>query len=164
MEFTLPRSSATEYTQSKARPPGADFADYCCELLASLGDIQAKRMFMGWGLSVDGLTVAVIAWDKLYLKANAETLQHFVAAGCRVFEHTANGKTRSMQYYTAPEAALESRAAMQPWAAWALQAAVAAHTVAARKPVAAAKKNRAQQAVDERLPRKKSRSASTPRC
>jgi DNA transformation protein and related proteins len=28
-------------------------------------------MFAGWGLGVDGLTVAVMAWDTLYLKANA---------------------------------------------------------------------------------------------
>jgi DNA transformation protein and related proteins len=119
--------TTTEYTQAKARPAGADFADYCCELLASLGAVEAKRMFLGWGLSVGGLTVAVIARSELYLKANAQTLMHFEAAGCQVFEHTANGRTRRMQYYTAPESALESQAQMQPWAALAMQAAVAAN-------------------------------------
>ncbi len=121
----MPRRTP-EYTQTKPRPPGADFADYCCELLGSLGEVQAKRMFLGWGLSVDGLTVAVIAWNTLYLKTNAQTQPQFAAAGCQVFEHEAKGITRRMQYYTAPETALESRAAMQPWAALALQAAVAA--------------------------------------
>jgi DNA transformation protein and related proteins len=131
----MPRStSTTEFTHAKARSPGADFADYCCDLLGSLGEVQAKRMFLGWGLSVDGLTVAVIAWDTLYLKANAQTQPHFAAASCRVFEHEAKGVTRRMQYYTAPESALDSRAGMQPWAALAMQAAVAA-----RKPVKAAK-------------------------
>lgn len=122
----MTRRIATEFMQAKARQPGADFADHCCELLHSLGDVRAKRMFLGWGLSVDGLTVAVIAWDTLYLKANADTLPHFAAAGCQVFEHESNGVTRRMQYYTAPESALESRIAMQPWAALAMQAAVAA--------------------------------------
>jgi DNA transformation protein and related proteins len=122
----MPRSSTPEYTQTKPRPPGADFADYCCELLGSFGEVQAKRMFLGWGLSVDGLTVAVIAWNTLYLKANAQTQPQFAAAGCQVFEHEAKGITRRMQYYTAPETALESRAAMQPWGALAMQAAVAA--------------------------------------
>ncbi|MFM9926200.1 TfoX/Sxy family protein [Variovorax sp. H27-G14] len=122
----MPRRTLTEYTQAKARPPGADFADYCCELMASLGDIQAKRMFLGWGLSVNDLTVAVIAWDTLYLKANAQTQPHFAAVGSQVFEHEANGRTRRMQYSTAPEGALESSTAMQPWAALAMQAAVAA--------------------------------------
>jgi DNA transformation protein and related proteins len=122
----MARSTIAEFTRAKARPPGADFADFCCDLLGSLGAVQAKRMFAGWGLSVDGLTVAVIAWDTLYLKANADTLPHFAGASCKVFEHESKGVTRRMQYYTAPEAALESRAAMQPWAAWAMQAAVAA--------------------------------------
>jgi DNA transformation protein and related proteins len=134
----MPRSIASEFAQAKARPPGADFADYCCELIGSLGPVQAKRMFLGWGLSVDGLTVAVIAYDTLYLKADAATQAHFVAAGCQIFEHEANGRKRQMQYYTAPEGALESRAAMQPWAAFAMQAAVAA-----RKPEKAAKRSAA---------------------
>lgn len=120
------RNTAPEITRAKPRPPGADFADYCCELLGSLGEVQAKRMFSGWGLSVDGLTVAIIAWDRLYLKAHAQTQPHFAAAGCQLFEYEAKGKIRRLQYYTAPDSALESRAAMQPWADLAMQAAVAA--------------------------------------
>jgi DNA transformation protein and related proteins len=130
----VPRIIPTEFTPNKARSPGADFADHCCELMGSLGDVQAKRMFLGWGLSVEGLTVAVIAWDRLYLKANAQTQSQFLAAGCKVFEHEAKGITRRMQYYTAPETALESSDAMRPWAALAMQAALAA-----RKPAKPAK-------------------------
>jgi DNA transformation protein len=149
IEIAMPRSSTTEYAQAKTRPPGADFADYSCELLGSLGDVQAKRMFLGWGLAVDDLTIAVIAYDTLYLKANAQTQADFVAVGCQVFEHVANGRTRRMQYYTAPEAALESCAAMQPWAALAMQAALAA-----RKPAKAVKKMGAEKAVAVTKPRK----------
>jgi DNA transformation protein and related proteins len=122
----MARSVDTEITRSRVRSPGADFADHCCELMGGLGHVQAKRMFLGWGLSVEGLTVAVIAWDRLYLKANTQTQSQFLAAGCQVFEHESKGVTRRMQHYTASEAALESRAAMQPWAALAMQAAVAA--------------------------------------
>jgi DNA transformation protein and related proteins len=139
----MPRASSTEFTQTKPRPPGADFADYCCELLGSLGNVQAKRMFAGWGLNLDGLTMAIIAWDKLYLKANAASKPHYEAAGCEEFVYEKNGRVMRMAYYTAPEAALESRAAMQPWAELAMQAAVAARKpakVATRaKPKAAAK-------------------------
>ena len=141
-----------EFTQPKPRPPGADFADFCCDLLGSLGDVHAKRMFLGWGLSVDGLTVAVIAYNALYLKANAETLPQFAAAGCQVIEHESKGVKRRMHYYTAPEAALESRAAMQPWAALAIQAALAARKLAkVVRPRAAASK-----AVANAKPRKPS--------
>jgi DNA transformation protein and related proteins len=132
-------ATRTEFTQAKPRPPGADFADHCCELLASLGHVAAKRMFAGWGLSVGGLTVAVIAWDTLYLKSNAQTQALFEAAGCKMFEHQAKGITRRMHYYTAPDESLESRNAMQPWAALAFQAAVVA-----RKPAPLVKRDRAE--------------------
>lgn len=116
--------------------PSVAFAQHCGELLASLGEVKARRMFLGWGLSVDGLTVAVIAWDTLFLKADDTSEPLFVAAGCRVFEHTAKGVSRRMRYYTAPEEALESPAAMQPWARRALQAALSAHRPARKKPAA----------------------------
>jgi DNA transformation protein and related proteins len=147
----MPRTKSTEFSQVKARLPGTDFAEYSCELLSSLGDVRAKRMFLGWGLSVDGLTVAVIAWDTLYLKCNAETQPHFAAAGCKVFEHQANGITRRMQYYTAPESALESRIAMRPWATLAMQAAVAA-----RKPARVATRTRAAKVKSVKLSSKSS--------
>ena len=38
-----------------------DFADYCCELLSGVGTPVPKRMFGGWGISVEGVTIAVIA-------------------------------------------------------------------------------------------------------
>ncbi|WP_397574001.1 TfoX/Sxy family protein [Silanimonas sp.] len=53
---------------SRAPSAGADFAEHCAELLSSLGRVHARRMFLGWGLSVDGMTVAVIAWDTLFLR------------------------------------------------------------------------------------------------
>jgi DNA transformation protein and related proteins len=138
----MPRSTATEFTRAQARPAGADFADHCCELLGSLGPVHAKRMFAGWGLAVDGMTVAVIAWGQLYLKANPQTQQLFIDAGCQIFEHQSGGVTRRMNYYIAPDSTLESRAAMQPWAALALQAAVAAHSPAKAPKKAAALKPR----------------------
>ena len=46
-------------------------------------------MFGGWGLSVDGLTVAIVTdlgdGDTFWLKADADTLTRFEAAGCKRF-------------------------------------------------------------------------------
>ncbi|MEO6626868.1 MAG: TfoX/Sxy family protein [Burkholderiaceae bacterium] len=111
-----------------------DFADFCCELLSSLGSVHAKRMFGGWGLSVDGLTVAIVTdlgdGDTLWLKADADTLARFEGAGCKRFSYPMRrrGETRiqTMNYYSAPEDAMDSAPAMAPWARLALQAAVAA--------------------------------------
>nr|WP_315465114.1 TfoX/Sxy family protein [uncultured Rhodoferax sp.] len=106
------------------------FANYCCELLASLGPCRAKRMFGGWGISCDGLTVAIIAdlgdGDTLWLKASADTRAIFDAEGCKRFIFTAKGVARGMNYYSAPADAMESPALMQDWARLAWQAALAA--------------------------------------
>ena len=122
-----------------------DFADYCCELLAGVGSPVAKRMFGGWGVSVDGVTIAVIADltklgsanEKLYLKVDAVTKTQFEAAGGKRFEMESEGKSMGMNYYTTPDETMESSDAMLPWARLALNAALDAKAKA--KPRAKAK-------------------------
>lgn len=105
-----------------------EFAQYCCELLCSVGPCRAKRMFGGWGISTDGMTVAILAdlgrGETLWLKANEQTRPQFEAAGCARFVYLAQGKARSMNYYSAPADAMESPALMAPWARLALDAAL----------------------------------------
>lgn len=126
-----------------------EFADYCCELLASAGPCVARRMFGGWGISTDGLTLAIIAdlggGERLYLKASDETRGQFEAAGGARFIYQAKGRPMSMNYYSAPEEAMESPALMQPWARLALECALKAglpetkRSRRATKPIAIAK-------------------------
>jgi DNA transformation protein len=114
-------------------PTNKDFANYCCELLASAGPCMAKRMFGGWGISTDGLTIAIIASlggpERLWLKASDDTRGQFEAAGCARFSYdmSKNGEKvpRSMNYYSAPEDAMDSPDAMRPWARLALECALA---------------------------------------
>jgi DNA transformation protein and related proteins len=108
----------------------SDFANYCCELLASAGHCVPKRMFGGFGISTDGLTLAIIAdlgdGEKLWLKGDADTRSRYEAAGCPRFEYQAKGKTVGVNYFAAPEDAMDSPDAMRPWAALALDCAVRA--------------------------------------
>ena len=125
----------------------SDFAQYCCELLASAGPCTAKRMFGGWGISTDGLTIAIIAdlgsGEKLWLKASEADVPRWEAAGGQRFTYasTKDGETvsRGMNYYSAPEDAMDAPHAMAPWARLALQAAVAAVAAKASKPAKTAK-------------------------
>lgn len=107
-----------------------EFAEYCCELLSSVGPCVARRMFGGYGISVDGLTLAILAdlgqGEQLWLKSDAETISLFEEAGCKRFTYKAKGKVRTMGYYSAPNAALESAIEMAPWARLAFQAAQSA--------------------------------------
>jgi DNA transformation protein len=128
------------YHAPMATKPITDpFVLHACELLSCLGLCKATRMFGGYGLSVDGMNVAIIAWDTLFLKTNAETEPQWLAAGGRPFQYEAKGKTMRLHYHTPPEDALESPALMAPWARLALGAAVAA-----RKPVPQRKKSSAR--------------------
>ena len=119
----------------------SDFPDYCCELLASVGPCQARRMFGGWGISLDGLTIAWVldlgSGEKLWLKADADTRHRFEAAGCARFTYDIHkdGATlsRSVNYYSAPEDAMDSAHAMAPWARLALDSALKARSLAGAK-------------------------------
>jgi DNA transformation protein and related proteins len=108
-----------------------EFADYCCELLASVGPCVPKRMFGGFGISTGGLTLAIIAdlgaGQKLWLKGDEASRSQYAAAGCAMFIYDAKGTPRSMNYFCAPEDAMDSRDAMHSWAALALACAVRAH-------------------------------------
>ena len=116
-----------------------DFADYCCELLSGVGTPVPKRMFGGWGISVDGVTIAVIADlgklggsnQKLYLKVDDMTKAQFEAAGGKRFEMASkDGKPMGMNYYTTPDETMESPDAMLQWARLALNAALDANAKA----------------------------------
>ena len=88
-------------------------------------------MFGGYGISTDGLTIAILAdlgkGEKLWLKASPESSVQFESAGCERFTYLAKGKPRSMGYYSAPDEAMESISEMAPWARLALEAALVAH-------------------------------------
>jgi len=87
-------------------------------------------MFGGYGISTDGLTLAILAdlgaGEKLWLKADEASRSVFEAAGCERFVYQAKGKPMSMNYYSAPDDAMESPALMAPWARLALEAALKA--------------------------------------
>jgi len=114
------------------------FATYCCELLAGVGPCVARRMFGGWGISTGGLSFALVAdlgsGPKLWLKANEETRGLFEAAGCERFTYAMKGELKSMNYYSAPEDALESPQLMTPWARQALDCALKAQSAKAARP------------------------------
>lgn len=108
-----------------------EFASHCLELLEPLGAARAKRMFGGHGLYVDDLFVALIAFERLYLKVDAQTRAAFEAAGCQPFVYDGKGKSVTMSYFTAPEQAIESAHEMLPWARLALEAALRARAAKA---------------------------------
>lgn len=127
-----------------------DFVDYCLELLSGVGPCSARRMFGGWGLSLDGLNLALIAdlgdGEKLWLKADSDTQSQFEAAGCQRFLWTTHKNGTPVQlgmgYYSAPVDAMESALAMTPWARMALDNARKAHLAKPARRAPASSKRR----------------------
>jgi DNA transformation protein len=117
----------------------SDFAEYCCELLSGVGSTTAKRMFGGYAIYVQGVSVAWLLDmekgnnAKMYLKASDETREQFESAGCQRFVYDMKGVAKSVNYYTAPDDAMESPDAMLPWARLALNAALDAKAKAKPK-------------------------------
>ncbi len=103
-----------------------EFVAHCLELLGSVGPTRSRRMFGGHGFYVDDLFIALIAYERLYLKADAQTRAAFEAAGCQPFVYDGAGKSVTLGYFSAPEEAMESPPLMQPWARLALAAALRA--------------------------------------
>ncbi len=110
--------------------PFNEFAQYCCELLGVAGPCLARRMFGAWGISTDGLTLAILAdlgsGEKLWLKCDESTRSVFENAGCERFVYQTKDGPKSMNYYSAPAEAMDSPQLMAPWARLALQAALSA--------------------------------------
>ena len=85
-------------------------------------------MFGGHGISVEGLTLAIVTdlgkGERLWLKANPDTRARFEMAGCERFKYLAKGSEKSLDYYSAPDEAMESPVEMAPWARLAWHAAL----------------------------------------
>lgn len=111
-----------------------DFVDYVMELLGPFGTVAARRMFGGHGVYLDGLMFAIVVEDTLYLKADEINRIEFEQAGCEIFGYAREGKRATLNFFRAPEDAMDSPELMLPWARTAYAAAL---RVNAKKQVAA---------------------------
>ena len=101
-----------------------DFVDYVLELFGPFGTVGARRMFGGHGIYLDGLMFAIVSGDALYLKEDEMNRIEFVQAGCEMFGYARKGKRATLNFYRAPEDAMESPELMLPWARTAYAAAL----------------------------------------
>jgi DNA transformation protein len=113
------------------------FVSHCLELFAPLGQARAHRMFGGHGIYLDGLFIALIADERLYLKSDPTRCAAFERAGCQPFAYSRrDAEAVTLGYWSAPDEALDSPRAMEPWARLALASALRAQANA-RSPKAA---------------------------
>ena len=99
------------------------FVAFVEELLQPFGGMTSRRMFGGHGIYLDGLFVAIVWKDTLYLKAAGDGKATCEAAGLRRFRPSSKTPSYSLGFYAPPEEALEDRDALRPWVEIALTAA-----------------------------------------
>lgn len=110
--------------------------------MAPLGDVRARRMFGGYGLSIDGLSFALVADETLYFKADDVNRESFLSLGLEPFRppfRPMPDKPTTLSYYPPPDPALDDRDELLPWARSGFEAALRA----AAKKAAKAKRKQA---------------------
>ena len=96
-------------------PVSDEYMTYVIDQLDAVGPVQARRMFGGAGLYLDGLFFALIADDVLYFKVDDSNRPDFEAAGMSPFRPFPD-KPNVMQYYEVPIEVLENRDNLRDWA------------------------------------------------
>jgi len=129
-----------------------ELLEHCLELLAPLGPLRSRRMFGGHGIYVDDVFIAILAFEQLYLKADAQTREQFIAAGCAPFQYEREGQVATLGYFVAPEEAMESPAMMAPWGRLALAAALRARAEKARPKPSKKKASTKKEATKNKTP------------
>lgn len=95
-----------------------------------LGPVEARPMFGGYGVFVDGLMFALFAGGVLYFKADPDSEPRFRAAGSTPFTYRRKGREIALTYWRAPETCEADPEALQDWAGIARES---ARRAAARK-------------------------------
>jgi DNA transformation protein and related proteins len=96
------------------------------DLFREFGPVSVRRMFGGQGVFLDGLMIALIAREVVYLKADAATVPAFEQEGLAPFSYpTKNGEHTLTSYWRMPDRLYDDPEELARWAR-------AAHAAASR--------------------------------
>ena len=100
-----------------------DFRDKVIGLLLAFGPVQARAMFGGYGVYLDGLMFGLIAEDVLYFKVDDGNRQEYIDAGSLPFTYEGKSRPVEMSYYRVPDTLMDDPGGIAGWAERAHQAA-----------------------------------------
>ena len=107
-------------------------------MFAAFGRVSVRRMFSGAGVFSDGLMIALISRDVVYLKADEQTIPAFEAEGLAPFSYQRAGVARTINsFWRMPERLYDDPDEL---AQWSRQAKDAALRAGVKKPKKSAKK------------------------
>lgn len=99
------------------------FLTHILDLFEPTGPSHARAMMGGQLIFCCELPVGLIFEERLYLKVDSQTKESFAKAYGEPFVYEHEGRRVEMSFWTPPDATLEDREEMKPWALLALEAA-----------------------------------------
>jgi DNA transformation protein and related proteins len=145
--------------------------DFLIDLFADFGPVTIRRMFSGFGISVDGVHFALALRAGLYFRADEQSIPQFEAEGSGPFQYQQRKTAKTVtvnSYWQLPARLFDDSEELADWARAALGAAQRAALrkrprarKAAVKPAPrrlAAKKTKKKKAPKKPMPKKRSSS------
>ncbi|CAM5767433.1 competence protein TfoX [Labrys miyagiensis] len=103
------------------------------DLFAGLPHLSIRRMFGGVGLYSEGIVFALGAFDEIWIKADAETMPLFEAAGSRRFTYQNQDRKIQLPYWSLPDSAIDDPEEALRWAKLGVAASLRAPKSAPKK-------------------------------
>jgi DNA transformation protein len=103
----------------------AEFIDFIKDQMSGFAPVTVRKMFGGAGVSVDGITFAIIVDETLYLKEDERNSPDFDAEQLERFSYEAKGgREIEMSYRRAPPHLMDDPDEMSLWCRKAYEAAL----------------------------------------
>jgi DNA transformation protein and related proteins len=100
--------------------------DFLIDLFADFGPVAIRRMFSGFGISVDGVNFALALRAGLYLRADEQNIPQFEAEGSGPFQYQQRKTAKTVtvnSYWQLPARLFDDSEELAIWARAALSAA-----------------------------------------
>ena len=100
--------------------------DFLSELFSDFGPVTLRRMFSGFGISVDGTNFALALRAGLYFRADEQTIPQFQAEGSKPFQYQQRSTAKVVtvnSYWELPARLFDDQEELAGWARAALAAA-----------------------------------------
>src|ERR1019366_7234045 len=100
--------------------------DFLIDLFADFGPVTIRRMFSGFGISVDGVNFALALRAGLYFRADEQNIPQFEAEGSGPFQYQQRKTAKTVtvnSYWQLPARLFDDSEELAAWARAALAAA-----------------------------------------
>ena len=142
--------------------------DFLIDLFSDFGPVTIRRMFSGFGISVDGTNFALALRAGLYFRADEQTIPQFEAEGSKPFQYQTRARTVTVNsYWQLPARLFDDPEELSGWARAALAAAQRAalrkRPRTAKKATGAAKRTSTKKTVSKKTGRASNKPNKAPR-